>query len=88
MPHVSDHEDFRQKFSQFISEIWIDPEASLILSVGEPSDFLSEDALMGENDKIIALPGFHLVNTKMKSSEGLILLNTVLDSASGFFLTD
>ena len=64
MSHVSDHVDFRQKFSQFISEVWIDPEVSLILSVGEPSDFLSEDAILAENDKIIALPGFHLVKIK------------------------
>lgn len=59
-PKSPDHDDFRQKFSQFISEVWIDPEVSLILSVGEPSDFLSEDAILDENEKIIALPGFHL----------------------------
>ena len=45
-----------------MSELWIDPEVCLILSVGEPSDFLADEALVDDSQqKIIALPGFHLV---------------------------
>jgi hypothetical protein len=47
-----------------MSELWIDPEACIILSVGEPSDVLSEDAMVDDTvDRIITLPGFHLVSS-------------------------
>ena len=59
--HSTDHNDFRAKFLQFMSELWIDPEVSLIMSVGEPSDFLSDDAVISDNETIVSLPGFHLV---------------------------
>ena len=62
MQTLLDHVDFQRKFTHFMSELWIDPEVCLILSVGEPSDFLADEALVDDSQqKIIALPGFHLV---------------------------
>jgi hypothetical protein len=40
LTHFPDHEDFRRKLINFMSELWIDPEVCLILSVGEPGDFM------------------------------------------------
>ena len=48
MQTLLDHVDFQRKFTHFMSELWIDPEVCLILSVGEPSDFLADEALVDE----------------------------------------
>ena len=55
-----------------MSELWIDPEVSLIMSVGEPSDFLSDDAVISDNDTIVSLPGFHLVILICQTSDKVL----------------
>ena len=77
----TDHNDFRAKFLHFMSELWIDPEVSLIMSVGEPSDFLSDDAVISDNDTIVSLPGFHLVILICRTSDkvlGSILFSVMI----------